>query len=111
MQEIAHLAVQRKTGARGLRSILEKMLLQPMFDAPEKKDLKAFKDKMQQERMAFVRKVSKGRLRGDTFIVGVGSTWQESSLIIIIGNKKTVWLFKQFFLTSVSRPFCIQCCV
>ena len=40
LQEIAHLAVQRKTGARGLRSILEKMLLQPMFDAPEKKDLK-----------------------------------------------------------------------
>ena len=40
LTEIAKLAVQRKTGARGLRSILEKMLLQPMFDAPEKKDLK-----------------------------------------------------------------------
>ena len=39
LKEIAKLAVQRKTGARGLRSILEKMLLQPMFDAPEKKDL------------------------------------------------------------------------
>ncbi|MBO4672670.1 MAG: ATP-dependent Clp protease ATP-binding subunit ClpX [Alphaproteobacteria bacterium] len=39
LREIAHLAVARKTGARGLRSILEKMLLQPMFDAPEKKDL------------------------------------------------------------------------
>ena len=40
LNEIAKLAVQRKTGARGLRSILEKLLLQPMFDAPEKKDLK-----------------------------------------------------------------------
>ena len=39
LREVAKLAVQRKTGARGLRSILEKMLLQPMFDAPDKKDL------------------------------------------------------------------------
>jgi len=36
---VAKLAVARKTGARGLRSILEKILLQPMFDAPEKKGL------------------------------------------------------------------------
>ena len=39
LSEIAKLAVARKTGARGLRSILEKMLLQPMFDAPSKPDL------------------------------------------------------------------------
>ncbi len=39
LQEIAKLAVARKTGARGLRSILEKLLLQPMFEAPEKEDL------------------------------------------------------------------------
>ena len=40
LAEIAKLAVARKTGARGLRSILEKMLLQPMFDAPSRQDLK-----------------------------------------------------------------------
>lgn len=40
LQEIAAQAVKRKTGARGLRSILEKILLQPMFDAPDKEDLK-----------------------------------------------------------------------
>lgn len=40
LREIAKMAVARKTGARGLRSILEKLLLQPMFDAPEKTDLK-----------------------------------------------------------------------
>lgn len=40
LQAIAKLAVERKTGARGLRSILEKILLQPMFDAPDKTDLK-----------------------------------------------------------------------
>ncbi len=39
LSEIAKLAVQRKTGARGLRSILEKILLQPMFDAPDKPEL------------------------------------------------------------------------
>ncbi len=39
LREIAKMAVARKTGARGLRSILEKILLQPMFDAPDKPDL------------------------------------------------------------------------
>ena len=39
LHEIAKLAVARKTGARGLRSILEKLLIQPMFDAPEREDL------------------------------------------------------------------------
>lgn len=39
LSAIAKLAIKRKTGARGLRSILEKILLQPMFDAPDKKDL------------------------------------------------------------------------
>ncbi|MDR0741187.1 MAG: ATP-dependent Clp protease ATP-binding subunit ClpX [Rickettsiales bacterium] len=40
LEKIAKLAAARKTGARGLRSILEKLLLQPMFDAPDKEDLK-----------------------------------------------------------------------
>jgi len=39
LREIANLAVARKTGARGLRSILEKILLRPMFDAPDNKEL------------------------------------------------------------------------
>ena len=39
LTQVAKLAVARKTGARGLRSILEKILLQPMFDAPEKEGL------------------------------------------------------------------------
>ncbi len=39
LREIAKMAVMRKTGARGLRSILEHVLLQPMFDAPDKDDL------------------------------------------------------------------------
>ena len=33
-REIAHKAIARKTGARGLRSILEGILLDPMFDLP-----------------------------------------------------------------------------
>ena len=39
LREIAKLALARKTGARGLRSILEKILLEPMFNAPDKTDL------------------------------------------------------------------------
>ena len=39
LREIAKMAVARKTGARGLRSILEKILLQPMFDAPDNNEL------------------------------------------------------------------------
>ena len=39
LREVAKLALARKTGARGLRSILEKILLEPMFTAPDKEDL------------------------------------------------------------------------
>ena len=38
--EIANLAVKRKTGARGLRSIMENLLLDLMYEAPDHKDLK-----------------------------------------------------------------------
>ena len=38
--EIAKLAVMRKTGARGLRSIMEELLVDLMYDAPDQKDLK-----------------------------------------------------------------------
>jgi len=39
LEKIAELAQIRKTGARGLRSILEKILLKPMFDAPDTENL------------------------------------------------------------------------
>lgn len=39
LHAIAKKALARKSGARGLRSILEKLLLQPMFDAPDKPEL------------------------------------------------------------------------
>ena len=34
LKAIAHKAIQRKTGARGLRSIMENILLEPMFELP-----------------------------------------------------------------------------
>lgn len=40
IEEIAKLAIKRKTGARGLRAILEDRLLDIMFDIPSKKDIK-----------------------------------------------------------------------
>ncbi len=36
---IAHQAIERKTGARGLRSIMEGLLLDTMFDVPGRKDV------------------------------------------------------------------------
>lgn len=40
LNEIARLAIERKTGARGLRSILEKTLLDTMYDLPSLVDVK-----------------------------------------------------------------------
>ena len=36
--EIAKLAIERKTGARALRGILENIMLQPMFRIPDEKE-------------------------------------------------------------------------
>ncbi len=38
--EIAKQAIERKTGARGLRSIIEKIMLDVMFDLPSREDIK-----------------------------------------------------------------------
>ena len=40
VMEIARLAQEQKTGARGLRSIIEKIMLEVMFDLPGKEDVK-----------------------------------------------------------------------
>jgi len=40
LEEIAHLAKERGTGARGLRSICESVLLDAMYDLPSRKDIK-----------------------------------------------------------------------
>ncbi|MBF0092948.1 MAG: ATP-dependent Clp protease ATP-binding subunit ClpX [Alphaproteobacteria bacterium] len=39
LRSIAHKAIDRKTGARGLRSILESILLETMFDLPTLEDV------------------------------------------------------------------------
>ena len=39
LSEIAQLAVEQNTGARGLRSIIEETLVNLMYDAPDIKDL------------------------------------------------------------------------
>jgi ATP-dependent Clp protease ATP-binding subunit ClpX len=37
LRELAHLAVSRGTGARGLRAIVERLMLEVMYEAPRKK--------------------------------------------------------------------------
>ncbi|MDG6778091.1 ATP-dependent Clp protease ATP-binding subunit ClpX [Thiomicrorhabdus sp. zzn3] len=39
LHEIAHMAIERKTGARGLRSIMEQLLLDTMYDLPSLKNI------------------------------------------------------------------------
>ena len=41
LQEIARQAIERKTGARGLRAIAENILLDAMFDIPSHKNIKS----------------------------------------------------------------------
>ena len=40
LQEIANKAIERKTGARGLRSIIEETMMDVMFEIPSQKDVK-----------------------------------------------------------------------
>ena len=39
LKEIAYKAISKKTGARGLRSILENILLKTMFDLPSEENV------------------------------------------------------------------------
>ena len=39
MSAVAKKAIERKTGARGLRAIMEENLLDIMYDIPDKKDV------------------------------------------------------------------------
>ena len=39
LKAIAKKAIERKTGARGLRAIMEENLLELMYDIPDKKDV------------------------------------------------------------------------
>ena len=38
-EAIAHLAIERNTGARGLRSILEGIMMKPMYELPSRTDV------------------------------------------------------------------------
>ena len=40
LEEVAKLAIERKTGARGLRSILEKVMMEIMYEIPSRDDIK-----------------------------------------------------------------------
>ena len=41
LREVAHLAIERKTGARGLRAILENAMMNIMYDVPSMPDVKS----------------------------------------------------------------------
>jgi len=39
LRQIAHMAIERNTGARGLRAILEKLMIKPMYVYPSRDDI------------------------------------------------------------------------
>ena len=39
LKAMAHLAIERETGARGLRSIIEEVMRDVMFDVPSREDV------------------------------------------------------------------------
>jgi len=43
LEEISKLAIERKTGARGLRAITENILLETMFEIPSQKNIKSIR--------------------------------------------------------------------
>ena len=43
MEAIAELAMERKVGARGLRMILEDLMLDLMYHLPSKREIRTFK--------------------------------------------------------------------
>ncbi len=42
LRELAHIAVRKRTGARGLRAILENLMLEVMFEVPRRGDIREF---------------------------------------------------------------------
>ncbi len=57
LQEIAKLALSRDTGARGLRAIFENLMLDVMYEAPSRKDIKKIvltPEMVRQEKPIFV---------------------------------------------------------
>lgn len=76
------IAVEKKILAEMQKSDAQiTQMLGKASDESEKKDVLAFRDKVRQDRINFVKKISQGRLNGDTFIVGVGSTWPEVEMV------------------------------
>jgi ATP-dependent Clp protease ATP-binding subunit ClpX len=43
LREMARFAMKRKAGARGLRAVMESFMMEIMYEAPGKKDLKTIK--------------------------------------------------------------------
>ncbi len=76
------IAAEKKILAEMQKSDVQiSQMLGKASDEQEKKDVLAFRDKVRQDRINFVKKISRGRLSGDTFIVGVGSTWPEVEMV------------------------------
>jgi ATP-dependent Clp protease ATP-binding subunit ClpX len=63
LRELARIAARRGTGARGLRAIVEKLMLDVMFEAPRNEDsdrIRVTKRMVQQQRVAGTSSAERG---------------------------------------------------
>ena len=79
LKEIAQKAIKKKTGARGLRSILENILLKTMYDLPSQEDIN--------EVIVYVFIFS---IRPSSFFI----VHSRNYLVVTISKRKIVGLFK-----------------
>ena len=59
LKTLANLAIERKTGARGLRAMLEKVMLDAMYSIPQEKNIDEFKitNQLIEEKLKAIKKI------------------------------------------------------
>lgn len=82
LEEIAKKAIDRKTGARGLRSIVENILLETMFEIPSSKNIKAVRITKEV--------LTTGKKPDISYLSGEEEKRKESNQISLIKNEKKV---------------------
>ena len=80
LKSIAKKAIERKTGARGLRAITENILLDAMFEIPSKKDIKSLKVSKEA--------VEKNKVKDFTYLTEKEQNEREKKQITLLSSVK-----------------------
>ena len=104
MLEIGKMAISKKTGARGLRSILEKLLLDVMFEIPGL--LNSYLVMIQPCIQRTSVRLQRGECRGDTWR-GVGHVWTN---LLLRSSKysEVTWDCSIIWMHATDKMTCIR---